>query len=371
MMFLNKVLEPYGLKVIGRLVGMLGFFGLVVQPLWQLGKFFYMPGRMHKVKKWRLFTSLAVVGGVLAAVIFVPLPHSVKCTFEVGPRDAASIYVDVAGHVEQILVEEGQAVEEGQTLVKLSNPDLERRIVSLEGRRNVTLTQIDTRERERFHNPQAGGELGELRDILATTTQQLAEQKDELARLQIAAPVAGIVIPAPPRPKREEEGQLPAWNGSPLDKKNEGATYTESQLVCRIGDPKDLEALLVIDQADIDLVDEVTWDGEEPPVKLQLDAYPGITLTSRVIEVSRVEMKETPISLSTAAGGQLDTKRDESGNLKPMSTSYQARVPLDEQGNLEGLISTGMRGRAQIYTNWQSLGKRLHRYIARTFHFEL
>jgi putative peptide zinc metalloprotease protein len=371
MMFLNAVLEPYGLKVIGRLVGMMGFFGLVVQPLWQMGKFFYMPGRMHKVKKWRVVTSLAVVGGVIAAVVFVPLPHSVKCTFEVGPRDAASIYVDVAGRVDRILVEEGQPVDGGQLLVQLGNPDLQRRVVRTEGQRRITLAKMSSRERERFYDSTAADELEELQDNLETLDQQLAEQRDELARLQIISPVPGIVIPAPPRPPQEREGELPVWNGSPLNKKNQGATYPESQLICRVGDPKDLEALLVVDQADIDLVDEVTRDGSEPEVKLQLDAYPGVTLTSRVVEVSRVEMKETPISLSAAAGGQLETKRDESGALKPMSTSYQARVPLGEQGKLDGMVSTGMRGRAQIYTEWQSLGKRLYRYIARTFHFEL
>jgi hypothetical protein len=30
-----------------------------------------------------------------------------------------------------------------------------------------------------------------------------------------------------------------------------------------------------------------------------------------------------------------------------------------------------MRGRAKIYTGWQPLGRRIYRYLARTFHFEL
>ena len=53
-MFLNQVLEPYGLKILGQIMGAMGVFGLVVQPLWQMGKFFYTPGRMHKVKKHRV-----------------------------------------------------------------------------------------------------------------------------------------------------------------------------------------------------------------------------------------------------------------------------------------------------------------------------
>ena len=38
LLFLNKVLEPYGLKIIGRIVGLAGLFGLVVQPMWQLAQ---------------------------------------------------------------------------------------------------------------------------------------------------------------------------------------------------------------------------------------------------------------------------------------------------------------------------------------------
>jgi putative peptide zinc metalloprotease protein len=128
---------------------------------------------------------------------------------------------------------------------------------------------------------------------------------------------------------------------------------------------------LVVDQNDIDLVDEATHDDAKPKVRLQLEAYPGRTLTSQVVEVARVEVKVAPESLSTHAGGKLDTKTDPSGVQRPMSTSYQARVPLDKQGELEGLLCTGMRGQAQIYTKWQSLGKRLVRYVTRTFHFEL
>jgi hypothetical protein len=30
-----------------------------------------------------------------------------------------------------------------------------------------------------------------------------------------------------------------------------------------------------------------------------------------------------------------------------------------------------MQGQARVYTGWQSLGWRLYRYLAKTFHFDL
>ena len=51
LMFLNSVLEPYGLQVVGRLIAGMGLFGLIIQPMWKLGKFLHVPGRMHQVKR--------------------------------------------------------------------------------------------------------------------------------------------------------------------------------------------------------------------------------------------------------------------------------------------------------------------------------
>jgi putative peptide zinc metalloprotease protein len=372
-MFLIQLFEPVGLKVVGQVVAATGFFGLIVQPLWQLARFFYMPGRMHKVKKYRVIASLAIVAGLLAAIVFLPLPHSVKCEFEIGPRDAAPVYVEVPGLVDEFLVKEGQSVQQGQPLVVLKNTDLELSVLQLAGQLDKTKIQLKTVERERFLDDQSGLQMGQLSELLTTTEQQLAEQTRELSRLQIAAPAAGVVIPAPPRPSRGEmeEGRLPVWTGSPLAPKNLGAAYTEGELICRIGDPGELEALLIVDQADIDLVDAAMAKNAKPPVKLEADAYPGRYLKSRVEQVARVELKDVPDSLASQAGGRLETKMERSGAVRPLSTSYHARVPLDEQGELQGLLCNGMKGHAQIYTQWQSLGQRLYRFLARTFHFEL
>jgi putative peptide zinc metalloprotease protein len=262
-------------------------------------------------------------------------------------------------------------------LLVLSNPDLELALLDLQGQKTVNEARLRSAERERFKDDQSALQLGQLRELLATTAQQLEEKQRELARLRIVAPAGGVIIPAPLRPPQgeEAEGRLPTWSGSPLDPKNLGAAYPESELICRVGDPTDLEALLVVDQADIDLVDAAivaeAKSQAKPKVKLEVDAFPGRTLHSYVEQVARVELKAMSASLSSQAGGRVETKTDRSGVSRPLSTSYQARVPLDDQGALKGLLCTGMRGRAQIYTQWQSLGARAYRYVSRTFHFEL
>ena len=47
--------------------------GLVIVPLWKLGRFFEAPGRWDQVKKLRLVGSLGLLAAILAFVVWVPL----------------------------------------------------------------------------------------------------------------------------------------------------------------------------------------------------------------------------------------------------------------------------------------------------------
>ena len=123
-----------------------------------------------------------------------------------------------------------------------------------------------------------------------------------------------------------------------------------------------MEAVLVIDQADIDLVKI----GVEADMKI--DSAKMETFSGFVRQISEMNMKETPESLSTQVGGRLDTEMDSSGRLRPMSTSYQARVPLED---VKVPLRAGYRGQAKIYVGWKSLGWRLYRFLAKTFSFEM
>ena len=133
-------------------------------------------------------------------------------------------------------------------------------------------------------------------------------------------------------------------------------------MICRIGDPSDMEAVLIVDQADIDFVQR------EQKVRVKLEAFPFQTFRSQIEQVAQRIMEATPASLSTQSGGELETKADESGVQRPVSTSYQARAPLHDPN---GFLRIGMRGQAKIAVGWKTIGFRIYRYMARTFHFNL
>lgn len=363
LMFMNQVLEPYGLKVIGQTIAAIGLFGLVVQPLWKLGKFFYVPGRMHKVKKPRLAATIAVAAAALLFVIFVPLPHHIDCSFYVEPRGAEPVYASVPGQITQVKVTPGARVESGQPLLEMDNLDLKTQVVVLEGEVASLEIQIENFRRQEHDRGEIGAQIEQYEKLLNNKRQQLVEKRKQLDKLNVVAPTDGVVLPAAHRPERQLDGQLATWSGTPLDKKNLNAALEPTDVICRVGDPEQLEAILVIDQADIDFV----LPGQE--VEILLDAYTGRSIKTKVEAIADEPLRIAPTPLSSQAGGSLDTYTDKTGALRPLHTSYPARADLAK--GEDQAVQIGMRGRAKVYTKWQSLGRRLYRYCARTFHFEL
>jgi putative peptide zinc metalloprotease protein len=363
--FLNQVFEPYGLKIIGQLIGFAGVFGLFVQPLYQLFQFFYVPGRMNKVKKNRVWVTLGVVGVALLAVIFIPLPYSVHCTFDVVPDEAGNVVVTAPGTLAELpRVKPGQTVKQGDIIAVLSNPDLQSQLIQREGEYRKADKTLEGLRRVVTTDAMFFGQIPAATELLASAKELHQNKQEEYEMLTIRAPRDGQILPPPNKPApKDTQGKLPGWTGSPFDAKNLGATLQRGELFCRVGDPQRIEATLVIDQADIDLV------RRDHEVRLLAKSLPDRAYEGRIKDISLIDVQHVRDTLGTAAGGALNTKQDpNTGATKPLSTSYQASVPLD---NSDELLHVGATGTARIYTGWQSIGHRLYRYVIRTFHFSL
>ena len=362
--FLYKLFQSYDLVIVGQGIVMMSLYSLLIMPLYRACKFFYVPGRIEQVKKPRFYTSLGVLGALLLAVVFLPLPHSVICTLEIQPRDAQSVYVDVAGTLVSIDVRSGQQVAAEQQLAQLRNIDVELEIAKLEGNVEEYRTRLESLLQQSFRNYRAADQIPQVEEALAAVEEQLEEKQRDLDRLKLVSRMAGTVLPPTLTPQREkDEEKLPTWSGTPLDPENLGATLEQGVLFCQIGDPKRLEAVLIVDQADRNMIRQ----GQS--VDIKLEGYPSTTMHSEIAEIAESELKVTPQRLSTRSGGELPTITDpHTGVERPMSTSYQARVPIDDP---EGLIRLGIRGQARVYTAWIPLGTRLWRLVAHTFNFKL
>jgi putative peptide zinc metalloprotease protein len=366
MYFLYKVFEPYGLKVIGQAIVATSLWGLLVMPFVKLYKFLSIPGRLDKVKKPRMYATLAGVAALVAAFFLVPLPFSVMAPLEIQGRmsETDAVHVQVPGTLEEALVAPGQVVAKDQVLARLTNVDLDIQIKELERQRNQYKSHWESLERRKFVDPQAASELPEVAKAYEALAQQLNAKLADRQRLELVAKRSGTVLPPPWRREKEEdlEGQLPTWSGTPLEKRNVGAYLQPGDMFCQIGDPVKLQADLVVDQSDIDFV--------RPGLKVEikLDELPHEVYLGTIRDIATEAMRTASPRLASKGGGPVATKTDEAGMERPQSTSYLAHVDIDDT---EGVIRLGVRGQAKIHADWQTLASRTWRFITQTFNFKL
>jgi putative peptide zinc metalloprotease protein len=218
--------------------------------------------------------------------------------------------------------------------------------------------------RTSLNDRRASDQIEHVKESLEGVKQQLAQLELDRKELQLEAPIAGTVLPAPLVEKQPDaEVQLARWSGSPFDRENLGATFMQGDKLCQIGDPKKLEARLVIDQGDIDLVEE----GQAVEILLAQSAER--TYRSTIGQKSHQNLKASPSHLSSLHGGALPTQMGPDGVPRPLSPAFEALAPLPE-ADAEGL-RIGLVGQAKISVRPRTLLFRLYRYFSRTFNFEL
>ena len=363
-MFLNQVLKPYGLQSLGRAFAVAGIAGMVVPAFSSVYKFLKTPGRAAKIKRGNLLTSLGIAIAVLAFVCFFPLPYHVYCPTEAQPFEAKEVHTLVAGKLVGWNTAPGQAISNRQPICKLENTDLAIKIQ--EARADVRATESTLEQARYFSNSDLKqaqlidslkSELKKKGDVLKT----LLEKQDDLV---VRSPMEGFVFQPPSKEESKAakaQEQLSGWYGNAFDPTNSEAFFTEGELVCLVAPSSKMEAIIVVDQHDRD---DLQLGNE---VEIMFDAATLESVKGKIIFFSETEMKECSPNLSITAGGTLDTKTDEMGRTRPISTSYQVRVELVD---LQVPLRAGYRGNAKVHLKWKSLGSRLYRYVLKTFNFE-
>jgi len=367
--FLNKVFEPYGLQIVGRLIALLAFSGLIVWPVVRLVRLLFPAARSNSqprrsaVKPLRVALSCGALAVLAGGGLWFPVSHRIQAGLVMEPHAAQRVYVEAPGVLEQVLVQPGTKVAAGETLAGLSNLELAIGLAELAGKLAEQKAEVEDLERQRFTDPSVTPLLPPAIEAVRDLESRLAKRKADAERLSITAPCGGVVLAPPEVPHRAlPEGHLSHWSGRPLEESNLGTYLEPGTLVCMIGDPRELEAVLAIDQSDVEFVRA----GQK--VEIVLDQQPGVILQGEIAEVAKLDLAVAPRQLSHQAGGQMSTTVDRTGIERPLSTTYQARVRITDES---GLLRAGLRGRARVLVGDQTIIERACRAWNQTFHFKL
>ncbi len=355
--FLNKVLEPYGLKRVGQILIVLAMYGLLIDPAWRLFRFLRVPGRMREVKKGRLLLSSGLLGGAVGIALLTPLPFSVSCDVTVQLRESASVYVDVPGTVVQCHVRDGEYVQAGQSILTLENIELRLLASRLEGERRTQIARLEALQLRVYNNENALLETANVKNRLAAVERQIERRAEDLRRLVIRAPRDGFVFAASRAESPQSSDRLPGWSGHPLQQENVGAYLAESVLICRVGKPQRWEVVLAIDQHMIPFVQI----GQR--VDIQLDSLRSRPLSGQIERIANTEMQ---VTAARFASNHRPSGSSRVSNAP--STLYPARVAVETE---QVGVLDGSHGVARIHAGSRCLGKRIWDACRNTFHFEL
>lgn len=209
-------------------------------------------------------------------------------------RRQATVSAQVTGQVVEVLIEEGQRVEEGQLLARLDDaiPRAQYDLVEAQlASARATLTEIDVQIRQAALDLERTGSLSQrnlasqadldrneltleaVRARRAVAERQivvaersLALQRRALADLEVRAPFAGIVVA-----KAAQPGEI-------ISPMSAGGGFTRTG-ICTIVDMESLEVEVDVNEAYINRV------APGQPVRVALNAYPDEPLPAEVIAI--------------------------------------------------------------------------------------
>ncbi len=350
------VLYPYHLENIAYALGLTLFCGALVQPVGNLYQVARNPFRRRELRKCRVATvaTLALVAAIV--ILAWPVNYYVRAPLVLLPTAAARVYATVDGTLHSALPA-GQQVAANETIATLANSEVEIELQRLTGEHELARLRLENLEKLRGQDDEASPKIPAARAALADLAERLADRRRDADRLTLVAPNAGIVISAPNvEVRKSKDGRLPTWSGSLLDDHNRGTLVEPGTLVCLIGDPKDLSAVLLVDDTDVSRL----TPGQQ--VRLTLEQAPGQVLTGEVIDVARHDAESTDSTMTARADlAPLFTGLTPPGRA---DTHYQVRVKLDLPDHA---LAIGGRGQAKIAAERITLARWLVRYFAQTF----
>jgi putative peptide zinc metalloprotease protein len=358
---LVKYLHPYHLENLAYFVGLTVAASALVVPVTTASRFLRNPSRRAELRKGRFAVASVVVVAAVVGILALPVNYYVIAPVVLMPDDAARVAATVDGTLAKILPA-GRRVKRGETLGELLNAETQMELERVEGEQQLRKLRVEHLERLRGLDREANDELPTARAALADSERRLEELRSNARRRTLVAPTDGVIIPAPrlqstdSSTESESLARLVTWSGSLLDEVNHGAYVKPGTLICLVGDPTQLTAVMLVDDVDVKRLQP----GQK--ARLRLDQLPGQVIDGEVVDVSRHDARNAEAS----SRASVDIDHLYAGAVPPEQTGalYQARVKFDARP--ESLVIGG-RGQAKVAAERITIARLILRYFAQTF----
>lgn len=259
------------------LTNALEYEGLFLMPLWRfLGK----GTRLFRGRT--LPKTLAITASIIAIVAFLCFyqrDFKLEGDGRLRPKVRKSVWAEVDGEVQQVLVKHNQPVKKGEKLLVQRSPELEKEIALGTGELNKNVAKLkstrneldDNKDLTEVERSQRERDVSELTESVKSLQKQLELLNEKQAKLEIRSPIDGRVV---------------TWNVADrlLDRPvNRGENLLE------IADPtKDWELEVVMPEKRMGHIAKASsLTSDKLPVTFFLAASPSKQLHGEVAEIER------------------------------------------------------------------------------------
>ena len=365
--FLMIWLEPYGLESLGKGIAIFSMFGMLFWPSFKLYRYMAVPGRMHQIEKTRFTIGLAIIAAVLSSFLLIPIPHYLRCSLIIVPDKLETIYVQEQGMLTDCEVENGDVVQEGETLAKLQNLDLELAYQEAAGK---LAFKIGERKGLVLNGSaiSASTNLEELSTIdseIRQLSQMANDLQHRIEQLEIKSPISGTVLATPYQHSSNGGHNLEIIDQQPfLTGRNDNVFAIRGQRFCEVANLTSWYAIVLLDEQ------QINFATDNLLTKIKLYSRPNEVIESKVQSLGVADQ-----SLLREKKNNFDPTESRQSSLPDLVTEmvaahqhghiqYFARVPIDSDGTP---LKIGLSGQARIFTGYRSLGSRLWWWINHNF----
>src|SRR5699024_2581869 len=118
-----KLAKPHGLQNAVYTAAVIVIVALLFAPVTAVAKMWSNPSVRQRLRWVRLGGTIAVLGGAAMAAWFWPVTRRVEAPLVAVPAEAYPLFAEQAGELE-FAVADGAAVEAGDVIARLANPEL-------------------------------------------------------------------------------------------------------------------------------------------------------------------------------------------------------------------------------------------------------
>jgi putative peptide zinc metalloprotease protein len=327
---LFSLARPYHLENVVTTLAVLTLIGIAMPYGYALWRLLRNPANRSRLQTPRA----AILGGILTAIVltilFWPIQHTIAGKAVFIPEDGHVVYATVGGELAEAQ-KPGAQVQAGEIVAELRDPQVSVALAKHTGEVAVKQAHFQQLNTLRALESRISLQLPTAKAELTDAESQLSQYRRRADELVVCSPIAGTII-APPNIEAEQTpDKLRSWSGSPLEVRNQGCWIEPGTVLCMVGDPQKLSALVTIDERDV------------------ADIRPG--------DQVKILLESTPVRIVTGTVKQVASRATEPDSKPDNELAERFHVIEVELNGNEALAAVGTGGSAKITADHTTIAK--------------